>query len=166
MASSLLRTNNEISEIYQRHVKTVYRVCFTYLKNPADTEDAVSNTFIKMLRSAPSFESRRHEEAWLVRTAVNVCKDFLKHWWQRRENLENYSNSLKTDGEIETGDVLDAIFRLPEKYKAVIYLYYYEGYSSPEIADALKKPKSTIRNYLHEARNALRDMIGDEFDEA
>ena len=165
MAKPLLRTDNEIAEIYQRHVKAVYRVCFTYLKNPADTEDAVSDTFIRMLRAGPSFENGKHEEAWLIRTAVNVCKDFLKHWWRRRENLEEHANSLQTDGELETGGILDAICRLPDKHKAVIYLYYYEGYTSPEIAKALKKPQSTIRYYLHEARKSLKEMIGDDFNE-
>jgi len=162
MAKSLLRTDSEAAEIYGRHVKAVYRVCFTYLKNPADTEDAVSDTFVKMLRSAPAFENGRHEEAWLIRTAVNVCKDFLKHWWRRREDLDSHANSLQTNGMMEADGILDAICRLPEKYKAVIYLYYYEGYSSPEIAKALKKPPSTIRYYLREARKILREMLGDE----
>jgi len=80
MAKSLLRTDNEIAAIYTRHVKTIYRVCYTYMKNPADTEDAVSETFIKMIKSAPAFESEEHEKAWLIRTAVNVCKDVLKVW--------------------------------------------------------------------------------------
>ena len=57
MAKSLLRTDNEIAEIYERQVKTVYGVCFSYLKNPADTEDAVADTFVKMIKSAPSLQT-------------------------------------------------------------------------------------------------------------
>ena len=155
-------TNNEIADIYQRHVKTVYGVCFAYMKNPDDTEDAVSETFVKMIKSAPTFESVEHEKAWLIRTATNVCKDFLKHWWQKRKNLDDYSNSLQTDGELEAevDGVMEAILNLPENYKTVIYLYYYEGYNSVEISNILQKPQSTIRDHLSKARNVLRQTLG------
>ncbi|MDR1068438.1 MAG: RNA polymerase sigma factor [Clostridiales Family XIII bacterium] len=164
MEKSCLRTNNEIAEIYQRHVKTVYRVCFTYLKNAADTEDATADTFVKMMRSAPAFESGEHEKAWLIRTAINVCKDSLKHWWRRREDVASYSETLKTEETFETDGVIDAVTGLPDKYKSVVYLYYFEGYTGVQIAEMLHKPQSTIRNYLHEARNILRERLGD-FDE-
>lgn len=74
MSKSLLRTDKEIAEIYKRHSKTVYRVCFAYMKNPADTEDAVQDTFFQLIKSGPAFESEEHEKAWLIRTATNICK--------------------------------------------------------------------------------------------
>ena len=74
MTKSLLRTNKEIAEIYKRQMKTVYRVCFAYMKSPSDTEDAVQDTFYKMIKSRVAFESEEHEKAWLIRTATNVCK--------------------------------------------------------------------------------------------
>lgn len=163
MAKSVLRTDNEIAAIYERHVKTVYRVCYTYMKNTADTEDAVSDTFVKMIKAAPPFENAEHEKAWLIRTASNVCKDTLKHWWRRREDLDSCSDSLKADGGFENDNTLEAVCSLPEKYKTVVYLYYYEGYNSAEISALLEKPKSTIRNYLHEARNILREKLGGDF---
>ncbi|MCQ1528321.1 RNA polymerase sigma factor [Lutispora saccharofermentans] len=95
MAKSLLRTNNEVAEIYRRHVNTVYWVCFTYMKNPADTEDAVSETFLNLMKSGSAFESEEHEKSWLIRTATNVCKNLLKHWWRKNENLEDHSETLK-----------------------------------------------------------------------
>ena len=73
MSKSLLRTDKEIAEIYKRHSKTVYRVCFAYMKNPADTEDAVQDTFFQLIKSGPAFESEEHEKAWLIRTATNIC---------------------------------------------------------------------------------------------
>ena len=169
MAKSLLRSDNEIAEIYQRHVKTVYRVCYTYLKNPADTEDAVADTFVKMIKAAPAFEGEEHEKAWLLRTAANVCKDFLKHWWRRNayeigvEDLANYSDTLDTENSFEGDSLLEAVCGLPEKYKAVIHLYYYEGYTSVQIAGVLRKPQSTIRSYLSEARAILRTKLGGDF---
>lgn len=83
MSKSLLRTDKEIAEIYKRHSKTVYRVCFAYMKNPADTEDAVQDTFFQLIKSGPAFESEEHEKAWLIRTATNICKNVLRHWWRR-----------------------------------------------------------------------------------
>ncbi|SHO48342.1 RNA polymerase sigma factor [Anaerocolumna xylanovorans] len=162
MTKPLSRTDKEIAEIYSRHIRTVYRVCFAYMKNTADTEDAVQDTFVKMIRYSAAFESEEHEKAWLIRTASNVCKDILKAWWRRRENLEDYEQLYGTEG-IEVDDTLKVVMGLPDKYKTVVYLYYYEGYTSVEIAEILHKPQSTIRNYLHEARNVLREQLGSDF---
>ena len=162
MTKSLSRTDKEIAEIYSRHIKTIYRVCFAYMRNSADTEDAVQDTFVKLIRSGASFESEEHEKAWLIRTASNVCKDILKAWWRRRENLEDYEQLYSTGG-LEVDDTLKAVMALPDKYKTVVYLYYYEGYTSVEIAEILRKPQSTVRNYLHEARKVLREQLGSDF---
>lgn len=164
MSDSLLRTDKEIAEIYSRHIKTVYRVCFAYMKDPADAEDAVQDTFFKLIRSGPAFDGEEHEKAWLIRTASNVCKNVLRHWWRRRESIEDCP-TLPGSDEPEIDDVFQAVMALPDKYKAVVYLHYYEGYSGAEIAGILKKPQSTIRNHLHEARAILKERLGDDFDE-
>ena len=165
MANSLLRTDKEIAEIYERHKITLYRVCFAYMKNHADTEDALQETFYRLIRKGPPFKSEEHEKAWLIRTATNLCKNSLRHWWRKRRSLEDYE-APQTNGNVEISDTLSAVMELPEKYKTVVYLYYYEGYNSAEIARTLGKPGSTIRNYLHEARQALREKLGGDFDEA
>ena len=164
MSSSLLRTDEEIAKIYKRHERTVYRVCFAYMKDHAETEDAVQETFFRLIKKAPAFESEEHEKAWLIRTATNVCKNTLKHWWRKRENIEDHYD-LAAQEPAETDDVMTAVTALPEKYKTVVYLYYYEGYSGKEIADILKKPRSTVRNHLHEARAILKERLGEDFDE-
>ena len=164
MSSSLLRTDEEIAELYERHKKTVYRVCFAYMKNSADTEDAVQETFFKLIKAGPAFESAEHEKAWLIRTAANVCKNALRHWWRKRESIEDLCDVLRSE-EIEIDNMIQTVLALPDRYKAAVYLYYYEGYTGAEIAKLLKKPQSTIRNYLHEARIMLRERLGDDFDE-
>jgi RNA polymerase sigma-70 factor (ECF subfamily) len=164
MANSPSRADREIAEIYERHRLTVYRVCFAYMKNAADTENAVQDTFYRLIKSGALFESGEHEKAWLIRTAANVCKNVLRHWWRRRERLEDHEN-LRGDGSVEIDEVFSAVAGLPDKYKTVVYLYYYEGYDSAEIAGILKRPKSTIRNYLHEARGVLREKLGGDFNE-
>lgn len=166
MVKSLLRTDKEIGEIYQRHIKTVYRVCFAYMKNPADTEDAVQDTFYKLIKSGVAFESDEHEKAWLIRTASNICKNILGHWWRKRNRLENFEDIQDDDGgHFEVAETFNVVMGLPNKYKTVVYLYYYEGYNSVEISNILEKPPSTIRNYLHEARGILRKKLGGDFNE-
>ena len=165
MVKSLLRTDSEIAEIYKRNVNAVYWVCFNYMKNRPDTDDAVSDTFVKMLTSSPAFESEEHEKAWLIRTASNVCKNYLKHWKRRLENIEDYAESLEAENGFEIDETLDTVLRLPDKYKTAIYLHYYEGYTSAQISKILQKPPSTIRYYLHEARKLLKKELGGNFDE-
>jgi len=161
--ASLLRTDKEIADIYQRHVQAVYRLCFSYMKNPADAEDAVSDTFCRMIQSGAAFESEEHERAWLIRTAGNLCKNSLKHWWRRNEPLEEYDH-LHDGAAAEIDGTLEAVMALPDKYKTAVYLYYYEGYTGAEIAAILRKPQSTVRNHLHEARIILKRKLGGGFD--
>lgn len=163
MSKSLLRTDKELADLYTRHKSTVWRVCFAYLKNASDTEDAVQETFIRLIRSGPVFESEEHEKAWLIRTASNVCKNMLGHWWRKRESIEQLPD-LPDAEKADISDVWNAVTALPDKYKTVVYLYYYEGYTGAEIARMLKKPQSTIRNHLREARIILKERLGD-FDE-
>ena len=110
MSNSLLRTDKEIAEIYMRHCKTVYRVCFAFMKDPADTEDAVQDTFFRLIKSGPAFENEEHEKAWLIRTASNICKNMLRHWWRRRENIDDF-HDLQSPKEMETDDVYQACQR-------------------------------------------------------
>ena len=85
----------------------------------------------------------------------------LKHWWRQRKNIEDYKNVLD-DNSMKTDEMLAIIIELPDKYKTSIYLYYYEGYNSREIAQILKKPESTIRTYLQKAKKMIRKEIETE----
>lgn len=136
MAKSLLRTDKEIEEIYERHKLTVYRVCFAFMKNPADTEDVVQNAFYQLIKTGTPIESEEHEKAWLIRTATNLCKNVLRSWWRKRVKLESYDN-LQWSGDIEIDDTFSVVMSLPDKYKTVVYLYYYEGYTSVDISKIL-----------------------------
>lgn len=160
---SLLRTDKEITEIYERTVQTIYRICYTYMKNESDTKDMVQTTYLKLIQKRPLFESHQHELAWLIVTASNQCKDNLKHWWQKRECIDDYEELSATD--TESNDVLDAVLSLPVKYKLPVYLHYYEGYTSNEIATLLHSSASTIRGQLVAARNLLKSKLGGEFNE-
>ena len=150
----VLRTGEELEEIYRRHADTVYRVCFSFMKNPADTEDMVQETFLRLLSSGKAFSSREHEKAWLIVTAANACKDALKRWWRRSEDLSS-CRCVAEDAPFAIDGVLGAILALPPDYKEAVYLYYYEGYTTPEVAKILHRPQSTVRSRLARARKLL-----------
>lgn len=146
---------------YHQYVDMVYRLCFSFLKTKEDTEDAVQSVFVKYLKSGKKFESGEHEKAWFIVTASNICKDMLRQAWRRNVSMEIY-DAIPDTCEGEDRDVLTAVMDLPEKYKTVVYLYYYEGYQTREIAQMLHKPPSTIRNYLAEARKKLKKVLGEQ----
>lgn len=148
---------DDISDIYRRHVNTVYRVCFVYLKNSSDAEDAVQSTFIKLIEHKKSFQNSEHEKAWLIVTASNHCKDMLRHWWRKTAPIDE---TAAAPAAFEIDETLQKVLGLPEKIKAAVYLYYYEGYSTVEIARMLKKSQSTVRGYLHTGREQLRLTLG------
>ena len=159
---TLQRTGKIITEIYDRNVDTVYRICFSFMKNTADTEDMVQETFLRLLCSGKKFHSVNHEKAWLIVTASNLCKDALKHWWHSNENIEDYEAVL-VQQPFQINNTLEAILELPEDFKAVVYMYYYEGYSTREIASFMRCPPATVRSRLSRARQMLKSKLGGDF---
>jgi len=127
------------------------------MKNQADTEDMVQETFLKLLSSGKTFTSTEHEKAWLIVAASNACKDALKHWWRKREEMDGCEGIVEEAFAID--GVLSAILELPASYKEAVYLYYYEGYSTAEIAEILRCSGSTVRNRLARARKLLERSI-------
>ena len=162
MLNRTLRSKKEIEEIYERHYEMVYRICYAFMKTPSEAEDAVSETFLRFIRKAPAFESCEHEKAWLIRTASNVCRNELKHWRRKCSDIES-AEGTQAAALPRIDETINTVMSLPERYKTAVYLYYYEGYTSSEIADILHKPKSTVRNYLSEARRLLKERLGEDF---
>lgn len=160
------RTPEEIAAVYERQMPTVWRVCRTYMKNEADTEDAAADTFAAFVASSPSFESEEHEKAWLIRTASNVCVSMLRRASRKDESLDALTDSggggraePAAGEDRETRELWEAVESLPERYRICVYLHYYEGYRTDEIAEMLGKPPSTVRNWLSEARKILRERL-------
>lgn len=148
-------------EIYNRHVDTVYRVCFLYMKNVPDTEDMVQNTFIRLMKDRTVFRSEEHEKAWLIRTASNLCRDHFRHWWSKTTGVDQ-ARDMAVYQDFSIDGCLEKVLALPSRIKTAVYLYYYEGYSTVEIAKIMKKSESTVRGYLHTGRKLLKmEMEGD-----
>lgn len=158
---SRVSPNREFIAIYNRHVDTVYRLCFSFMKNKADAEDLVQETFLKLLSEGKGFENERHEKAWLIVTASNLCKDSLKKWWRRNENIEDLQ-SLGYEQSFTDPAIMKAILSLKADYKTAVYMFYYEGYTTAEIAEHLNCPEATVRSRLSRARAQLRTLLGGE----
>ena len=151
----MLRTDKDIETIYQRHVDTLYRVAYSFMKNGADAEDMVQETFIRLLRSGTSFASEQHEKAWLIVTVSNLCKSALRSPWQRRTGLDDMAEPPAA-ADATPDETLEAVLALPEDYKLPVYLYYYEGYPTADIARMLDVAPATIRSRLNRARKKLK----------
>lgn len=149
---------SNFTQTYEAYVNDIYRLCFSFMKNHMDAEDIVHETFLKYYHLDRTFDSEQHKKAWLIVTASNACKDMLKHWWNRRNRLEDFTE-IAEDSHSEIDGMMSLILELPYQYKMVVYLYYYEGYNSREIADLLHKSESTIRTRLQKAKKILRKEL-------
>lgn len=140
----------------------IRRICICHLKNASDTEDIFQTVFLKYLLYEGDFESAEHEKAWFIRVTVNACKDQMKSLFRRRtvsiEELTEEAASIPP----EQCEVLDAVLALPAKYRDVIYLHYYEGYSAAEIGGILRKKENTIYSLLSRGRAMLKEALGGE----
>lgn len=161
MAKTALRTEADFEAFYERHWKYVYRLCFTYMKSEADAEECTEDIFLKVLTGDFIFEDETHERKWLTVTAINLCKDRLKSYGRKNVSSiddEDFPEIAAPEKE-DHSEVLEAVMNLPPKLKDVIWLYYYEGYQTDEIAKILGRPPSTVRNQMKDARNLLRNIL-------
>lgn len=158
-----MRKEAEVNRALELYADTVRRICFMYLKNDADVEDVFQEVFLKYLLHPSSFESDAHEKAWLIRVAINVCKDVLKSFFRRRVRSFEEINTEPFYMQEEEKELLEVVLQLPPKYRNVIYLFYYEGYTAVEIAGILKRSENTIYTWLDRARKELRKQLEGEW---
>ena len=162
--NSLLRADKELADMYQRNVDMIYRLCYMYLKNSADAEDAVQVVFIKFMKARKSFNDKEHEKAWFIKTTRNYCNDTLKSWWNtRRTDFEELPEIPVWDDNEQTSSVRYAMLSLPEKYKTVLYLHYFEGYSVKEMVRILNRKGSTLQTQLAKGRELLKIDLGGNY---
>ena len=147
----------EAERLVQTYSDLILRLSFTYLKNTEDAKDICQTVFLRLLEKPREFQSPEHERAWIIRTSVNVCKDQLKSSWRR--TTVDLSAALDARA---PGSLWAAVALLPPKYRTVIYLYYYEGYSANEIAQMLGEKPATVATRLSRGRDKLRTQLEQE----
>lgn len=151
--------HQQVEYLVETYADTILRLSYSYLKNTQDAQDICQTVFVKLLTSPRDFESPAHERAYLLRMAANACKDLLKSPWHKRTcNLDQCAQIPAP--EAEDGSTLAAVNALPAHYRAVIHLYYYEGYQAAEIGTILGIPTATVHTRLARGRAKLKDMFG------
>lgn len=155
-----MRSEQEINAAIDRYADTVRRLCMIQLKNYADTEDIFQNVFLKYALSSRSFESPEHEKAWFIRVTINACKDLIKSFFRSR--TVSLDQLMEQPGQLleDHREVLEAVISLPRKYREVIYLHYYEGYTAPQISEILGKNANTVYTLLARSKNLLKERLG------
>lgn len=158
-------TTEQLTCLVKKYIDTVFRIALNQTRSVPDAEDITQNVFLALLRQKRDFDSDEHVKAWLIRVTVNESKKWHRSPWRKHTPLEEYAASLPDFTERDR-EILDAVVALPRKYRLPIYLYYYEEYSTAEIAEILKIPKGTVCTYLSRGRELLKmEFREDEDDE-
>lgn len=148
----------KLAELFRVYADDVYRLAYSYLGSRADAEDVCQNVFLKLADGRTELWPGR-EKAWLLKSTANLCKNHLKSFWQR--NVEELSDAIPFR---ETADraLHDAVMTLPPGYRAVIHLYYFEGYDQGEIGEILRLSRTAVQTRMSRARAMLKKELNDD----
>ena len=139
----------------------LFKLSFLKLQNVQDAEDVVQEVFYQYVKRQDNFEGDEHEKAWLIRVAINACKDLRRSFFRSRtlslDEIAEPAVAMPPDHR----EVLEAVLSLPQKYKEVIYLHYYEEYTAPQIGKLLHKNTNTVYSLLARGRTLLKEKLGD-----
>lgn len=161
----------EITRLVQQYGDDVYKLAYVILKSKNLADDVYQETFLRVCRSYSSYRGESSEKTWITSIAVNICRDFMRSAWKKRvivtDDFNTYSNERNDTEDIiekrnERKDVIDAVMKLPDKYREVVHLYYYLEMDVKDIAKVMKIPSGTVKSRLFKARNLLHDMLGGE----
>ena len=159
MERASARPADELEKIVDRYGNSLYRICLVNLKNEADAEDALQDVLLRYIQKSPRFESDEHQKAWLIRVAVNRCRDMLR---KRRWDQLDPQQLPEQEAPEELGWVLEELMKLPEIYRTALTLHYVEGYSVAELAKLLGMTQSAVKMRLSKGRTLLRAALEKE----
>lgn len=148
-------------EIVRQWGPMVYRLALATLRHKADAEDVFQEVFLRCSRQR-GFQSEEHLRAWLLRVTINQCRNLRRSaWFRHRAALPD--NLPEVPAPASSCSLQDALSQLPDKYRAIIHLYYYENYRTDEIAALMHMPPATVRTRLARARKQLSDLLKGDF---
>jgi len=148
----------ELTQDLEQFGAMVTSIAMNYLKNAADAENITQEVFIKLFLTKKRFKSSEHKKAWLIRVTSNLCKDFLRSVSRHSHvPLDKAADIPCFDKDID--GLLDLIRKLPPKYRKVVYLHYYEGYTARSIARITGLSESNVNVRLYRARRLLKKEI-------
>jgi len=149
----------EYESITTKYLDCIYRVAVNGCKNHADAEDVVQSTFIKLWERNEAFEDEEHIKKWLIRVAVNECNSLWRSAWKRRTTYLEEMTSEPVFSTQEKSSLYFAVRDLPQKYRQIVHLYYFEEYSVREIADIMKLSETAVQTRLLRARQKLKEIL-------
>ena len=152
--------SNRLEELVNKHENTLYRAALAILGDVQEAEDAVQDTFLRYLEKRPELKDENHERAWLLKVTANRCKSVLRSR-NRHPAVELLDVYPAPDN--DTRELVEAVLTLPANQRAAVHLFYYEGYSTEEIAAILGQRPGTVRSHLSRAREALRQKLKGDF---
>lgn len=157
----------DVDEAVKTYADMVYRLAVLNMKNVPDAEDVFQEVFLKLLRYKKTIISEEHLKAWLIRVTLNQCKSkAMLNWNKRVVSLDEVAEASAPEEKEDYSEVYEAVRNLPQKYREVIYLYYYDGYKINEIADILQRSEATIKTQLSRGRGLLNNTLKGEFGDA
>ena len=166
-----LRTDDSLEAVIRCYSEMVYRLAFARTGSKQDADDIYQEVFLRYIKKQPVFETEDHRKAWLIRVTVNCTKSFWTAMKRRNTDaLETGVIDAANQGEIAFAAEADmalyhGLQQLPEKYREVVHLFYYEDLSIEVIGNILGRKKSTIRAQLTRARQRLKDILKEDYDE-
>ncbi len=154
-----------VEELAERYRDNLFAAAFNVCKNAADADDIVQETFLQYYVAKKEFESEQHIRAWLLRVAINKAKNVTRSFWrQNKVPLEEYMETLAFETPQEE-TLFETVMQLPEKYRIVIHLYYYEDYLVSEIAEVLKLTQSNVKIRLSRGRKLLKQALKEDWED-
>lgn len=154
-------SNEEFVTYAEKYMDAIYRIAYSWTKNPDDANDVTQDVLIQLYKTTKEFESDSHMKNWLMKVTVNRCKMIFRSPWSKLEDIENYLETLGFEEETHL-DLFLAVMNLDKKYRVPLMLFYYEGYSTAEIASFLDIPEKTVSTRLFRAKGKLRDYLKEE----
>ena len=154
-----MRSEQEVNRAVEKYADTVFRICILHLKNKSDAEDIFQEVFLKFALNDKEFENANHEKAWIIRVTINACKDLIKSFFRSRTISIDELISVADEEKEDLSYVLEAVLKLPVKYRDAIYLHYYEGYSALEIGEILGKNENTVYSILSRGKSMLKESL-------
>lgn len=161
-----MRNELEVENALNQYGDMIRRICFVHLQKQADVEDVFQNVFFKYAKNNQNFSSHDHEKAWFIRVTINECHSLKRRFFHSHVTLEEDLSKFGMEETPQHPEVLYALLKLPDHYRNVIYLKYFEGYAFTEIAELLNKNENTIATWHRRAKEQLKELLGgDEFAE-
>lgn len=154
-------SNEEFVTYAEKYMDAIYRIAYSWTKNPDDANDVTQDVLVQLYKTTNEFESDSHMKNWLMKVTVNRCKMIFRSPWSKLEDIENYVETLGFEEETHL-DLFLAVMNLDKKYRVPLMLFYYEGYSTAEIASLLDIPEKTVSTRLFRAKGKLRDYLKEE----